>query len=71
MAAKTERKFLPLDQETRTVVNTADAAFHLVRAEQTLRKWACLDTGPIRPIRVNSRLAWNVADLRRVLGVAS
>lgn len=70
MAAKTERKFLPLEQEARAAVDTAAAAFHLSRAEQTLRKWACLDDGPIRPIRINGRLAWPVADLRRVLGVA-
>lgn len=70
MAAKTERKFLPLEQETRTAVDTSVAAFHLNRAEQTLLKWSCLDSGPIRPIRINGRLAWSVADLRRVLGVA-
>lgn len=70
MAAKTERKFLPIEQETRQSVNTSTAAYHLNRADQTLRKWACLDDGPIRPIRINGRLAWSVADLRRVLGVA-
>ncbi len=69
MAAKTERKFLPLKQEERTAVDTAAAAFHLSRSEQTLRKWSCLDEGPIRPIRINGRLAWPVADLKRLLGV--
>jgi hypothetical protein len=59
--------FLPLDQESRTHVETACAAFHLTRAGQTLRSWACLENGPIRPIRINRRLAWSVADIKRLL----
>lgn len=58
-----------LEVETRSALPTSDAAFHLSRADQTLRIWACKDNGPIRPIRVNGRLAWPVADLRRILGV--
>jgi hypothetical protein len=27
------------------------------------------EDGPIRPLRVNGRLAWPVAEIRRVLGV--
>lgn len=46
---------------------TNEAAAALCRSPQTLRKWACLESGPIRPIRVNGRLAWRVADLRRLL----
>ena len=61
---------LPLDQETRSALCTSDAAFHLNRADQTLRIWACKENGPIRPIRINGRLAWPVADLRKLLGVA-
>lgn len=57
-----------LDQETRTAVNTAEASFHLNRKPQTLRMWACRENGPIRPIRINGRLAWQVSELRRVLG---
>lgn len=60
----------PLALETRTVLPTPEAAFHLNRAQQTLRLWACREDGPIRPIRINGRLAWPVAELRRVLGVA-
>ena len=37
---------------------------------QTLRCWASREDGPLRPMRINGRLAWKVADLRRVLGVA-
>lgn len=59
-----------LDEEKRTALPTAEAAYHLNRAPQTLRLWACNDDGPIRPIRINGRLAWQVADIRKLLGVA-
>lgn len=59
----------PLDRETRSVLPTPEAAFHLNRAQQTLRLWAMRENGPIRPLRVNGRLAWPVAELRRVLQV--
>lgn len=49
------------------VMTTADAASYLNRAAQTLRKWACLENGPIRPIRINGRLAWKVSDLQKLL----
>ncbi|MDO8904736.1 DNA-binding protein [Hydrogenophaga sp.] len=62
-------KFPPLAHETRPVVDTAAAAHYLSRRPQTLRGWACLENGPLRPIRINGRLAWPVAELRRVLGV--
>ena len=63
--------WVPLDRETRSAVDTATAAYHLNRRPQTLRGWACNEDGPLRPIRVNGRLAWPVAELRRVLGVAA
>nr|WP_241673266.1 DNA-binding protein [Lacisediminimonas profundi] len=56
-----------MEQETRSHVETACAAFHLTRKSQTLRIWACLENGPIRPIRINGRLAWPVVELRRLL----
>ncbi len=62
--------FVSLDRETRTAVDTATAAYHLSRQPQTLRGWACHEDGPLRPMRINGRLAWPVAELRRVLGVA-
>lgn len=60
--------FIPLDQETRTHVSTSVMCFHLGRKEQTARGWACHEDGPLRPIRVNGRLAWAVADIKRILG---
>ena len=29
-----------------------------------------MENGPLRPIRINGRLAWPVSELRRVMGVA-
>ena len=52
-------------------VDTAAATHYLNRKPQTLRGWACMENGPLRPIRINGRLAWNVSELRRVLGVAA
>ena len=50
-----------------TVLPTKLAAKAINRAPQTLRKWACLENGPIRPIRINGRLAWRVSDLQKLL----
>lgn len=50
-----------------SVLPTDEAAAAINRKPQTLRKWACLENGPIRPIRINGRLAWRVADLMALL----
>ena len=70
MARQGAPPFVSLDRETRAAVDTATAAYHLSRQPQTLRGWACKEDGPLRPVRVHGRLAWPVAELRRVLGVA-
>jgi len=64
------QQFPSLELERRPAVDTAAAAHYLNRRPQTLRGWACSENGPLRPIRINGRLAWPVAELRRVLGVA-
>ena len=62
--------FPDIRTESRTHVKTAIAAHWLGRQEQTLRGWACLENGPLRPIRVSAKLAWPVSEIRRLLGVA-
>lgn len=62
--------FLPLEKVTTPTVKTDAAAHYLNRQPQTLRIWACKENGPIRPIRINGRLAWRVYDIKRVLGMA-
>ncbi len=59
--------FPPLDQVTRPTVPTDAAAHYLNRQPQTLRAWACLENGAMRPVRINGRLAWNVAEIRNLL----
>jgi hypothetical protein len=49
------------------IIPTMEAARLLNRAPQTLRKWACYENGPIRPLRINGRLAWRVRDLQALL----
>ena len=49
------------------VVPTDKAAEYINRKPQTLRKWACLENGPLVPLRINGRLAWRVDDLRALL----
>lgn len=56
----------PLHTEVRSTLPTSEASYHLNRSQQTLRLWACRENGPIRPIRVNGRLAWRVADIKGV-----
>ena len=69
MAAKTVQP-VSLALETRAVLPTLEAAFHLNRAQQTLRLWAMREDGPLRPRRINGRLAWSVKDLKALLGLA-
>ena len=67
MQTVTNQSFTPLANETRTAIPTDAAAHHLNRKPQTLRAWACLENGAIRPIRINGRLAWPVAAIRALL----
>lgn len=61
---------VPLHLEARTALSTNEAAFHLGRRPQTLRRWASTGEGAVRPTRVHGRLAWPVSEIRRVLGVS-
>ena len=63
-------QFQPLELLTKPHVDTAHAAYLLLRKQQTLRSWACFENGPLRPVRIHGRLAWPVSELKRVLGVA-
>ena len=69
-AVSEPQQFPPLEQVSRPTVPTEQAAYYLNRRPQTCRAWACLENGPLRPLRINGRLAWPVAELRKVLGVA-
>ena len=66
MAAEDRYPELTALAKGRDSLPTREAAPPIHRKPQTLRKWACLG-GPIRPVRINKRLAWLVADLRSLL----
>ena len=59
--------FPPLETVTRPTLPTDAAAYYLNRQPQTLRAWACLENGALRPIRISGRLAWPVAAIRALL----
>jgi hypothetical protein len=63
------QNFPPLDEVTSPTVTTEAAAYYLNRKPQTMRIWACLESGPIRPNRINGRLAWPVAEIKALTGV--
>lgn len=58
--------FPPIHEETRELVGTPQAAYYLLRAEQTLRTWAMNGDGLVRPVRIGKRLGWPMAEIRRV-----
>lgn len=52
-------------------LTTAEAADLLRRQPATLQRWGREGGGPLQPVRVNGRLLWREADVRRLLQVAS
>ncbi len=70
IAMSNPKKPTPLELETRSALPTAEAAHHLSRANQTLRIWAMTGEGPLKPLRINGRLAWSVADIKALVGAA-
>jgi len=62
-------QYLPLAQITRPNLKTEEAAHYLNRRPQTLRAWACLENGPIRPLRIGGLLAWPTTEIKKLAGV--
>lgn len=67
LEAKQKKHYPPLESVTSYALPTDATAFYLNRKSQTLRAWACLENGPIRPVRINGRLAWPVAQIISLL----
>lgn len=59
----------PLELIARPTITTREAAYYLNRQVQTLYVWASQETGPIRPLRINGRLAWRVKEIKSLLGI--
>ena len=69
-AMRRQQELYPsLSEVTRPNLKTEEAAFYLNRRPQTLRAWACLENGPIRPKRICGLLAWNTAEVKALAGV--
>lgn len=56
----------PLESLTCNFVGTSAAAHYLGRAPKTLHNWTSSGQSPIQAIRIKGRLAWSVADIRKV-----
>ena len=63
-------QYQPLGQVTKPNLTTAEAAYYLNRRPQTLRAWACLEQGALRPSRIGGLLAWSTATIQALTGVA-
>ena len=64
-------QFMPLEQVTKPNLKTEEAAHYLNRRPQTLRAWACLENGPLRPKRICGLLAWNTSEVKALAGVTA
>lgn len=71
ISVQTTQQYLPLEQVTRPNLTTAECAFYLNRAPQTLRIWAMRDgIQGLRPMRIGGLLAWPTASVKALAGVA-
>lgn len=53
--------------EIPATLTTSEAAAALNRKPGTLNKWAFTGTGPVKPIRINGRLAWPADQIAALL----
>ena len=67
---QTPQQLPTLETVNRPNLTTAETAFYLNRRPQTLRAWACLENGPLRPRRIGGLLAWSTAEVKALAGVA-
>lgn len=68
----TAAQFPALEQETRPRVTTEQAAHYLLLAPYTLREKHMRGTydSRLNPIKIGNRIAWSMAGIKSVLGVA-
>jgi len=64
-AAHIPHSWPPLEQQTKPILTTEEAAYYTNRRPQTLRAWHCLQpAGVPRALNLNGRLAWKTNDIR-------
>jgi hypothetical protein len=60
--------FPPLEQVTKPNLKTAEAAFYLDRAAQSLRCWAARPgSGPLTPKKIQGLLAWSTTEIKSLV----
>lgn len=59
----------PIELQTKPILTTKEAAYYMNRAVQTLRIWACKETGPIAPIHMGGPLGWKTSEVRKIIGI--
>lgn len=71
MSTTTAQAYLPLEQETRPRISTAQAAYYLNYSPQTLREQHMRGTYDprLKPIKVGNKIAWLTDGIRAVLEV--
>lgn len=57
----------PLDTVTRPTLSTAETAFYIHVAKQTLLSWSSTQMGPLQPVKIRARLHWNTNAVRALL----
>jgi hypothetical protein len=64
-------QYPPLETVTKPNLTTNEVAYYLDRRPQTLLGWACHEDGPMRPTRINGRLAWSTSTVKALAGVTA
>ena len=59
---------IPLSEVTKTHVPTKDAAYYLGRSQSTLMRWQRQGISEVSSLKMQGRLSWSVADIKKVLG---
>jgi len=62
-----KKTYPAIELEQRKRIPTNNGAYYLDRSPQTLRSWACLENGPIRPIKIHGRLFWSTEEIKKLL----
>lgn len=71
MPQRVQEVFPPLEAVTKPLLTTSEYCHYTNFAKQTAWLHACKENGPIRPVRVGSRLGWPTKAVKELVGVAA
>lgn len=60
----------PISKVTAPTVGAEQAAYYLDRKPETLRKYAKLETPPIKPLKYGKQYLFRTADIKALIGEA-